>query len=351
MRANLTGPILNISIKISCQNLWQLFGKGAHGFLNQHQSNPSDAQLASAGLIPAVRDVSFDVHAGEILVIMGLSGSGKSTLVRCLTRLVEPSAGQILFDGVDLLKASRRDLTDIRRRKMGMVFQHFGLLPHRTVLDNIAFPLEIQNVPKAARLAKASELVATVGLEGREHDFPRQLSGGQQQRVGIARSLIGECDVWFLDEPFSALDPLIRREMQDEFVSLQSRLNKTIVFVTHDFDEAVRLGDRIAIMKDGRLAQIGSAEELLMNPASAYVKKFVQYAPREKLITAQKIMAPASPGDISLAGSPSVIKTTDVLEKIARRVFEADRALPVVNAAGLLVGQVSRQHLARALFQ
>ncbi len=342
---------MNDLVKISCKNLWQLFGKGGHGFLDKHQHNPSDAELASAGLIAAVRDVSFDIYAGEILVIMGLSGSGKSTLVRCLTRLIEPSAGQILFDGVDLLQASRRSLTDIRRRKMGMVFQHFGLLPHRTVLDNIAFPLEIQNVPKEIRLAKANELVATVGLEGREHNFPRELSGGQQQRVGIARSLIGECDVWFLDEPFSALDPLIRREMQDEFVSLQSRLNKTIVFVTHDFDEAVRLGNRIAIMKDGRLAQLGTAEELLMTPANDYVKKFVQYAPRAKLISTQKIMAPANPADFNLAGEQNIIRNTDVLENIARRVIEADRALPVVNAAGLLVGQVSRENLARALFQ
>lgn len=339
------------SVKISCKNLWQLFGKGAHGFLEKHQHNPSDAELASAGFITAVRDVSFDVYAGEILVIMGLSGSGKSTLVRCLTRLIEPSAGQVLFDGVDLLQASRHRLTDIRRRKMGMVFQHFGLLPHRTVLDNIAFPLEIQNVPKAARLAKASELVATVGLEGREHNFPRELSGGQQQRVGIARSLIGECDVWFLDEPFSALDPLIRREMQDEFVSLQSRLNKTIVFVTHDFDEAVRLGNRIAIMKDGRLSQIGTAEELLMTPANDYVKKFVQYAPRGKLISTQKIMVPANSGDFNLDGDQDAIRNTDVLENIARRVIESDRALPVVDSAGLLVGQVGREHLARALFQ
>ncbi len=338
-------------VKISCKNLWQLFGKGAPGFLEKHQYDPSDDALASAGLIAAVRDVSFDVHAGEILVVMGLSGSGKSTLVRCLTRLVEPSAGQVIFDGVDLLQASRRSLTEIRRRKMGMVFQNFGLLPHRTVLDNIAFPLEIENVPKAIRLAKARELVATVGLEGREHNFPRELSGGQQQRVGIARSLIGECDVWFLDEPFSALDPLIRREMQDEFLSLQSRLNKSIVFVTHDFDEAVRLGDRIAIMKDGRLSQIGTAGELLMTPANDYVKKFVQYAPRAKLITVQKIMGPADPGDLSFAGDLNVVRNTDVLEKIAKRVIESDRALPVVNAAGLLVGRVSREHLARALFQ
>ena len=351
LRIYSTGLAMSDSVKISCKNLWQLFGKGTSGFLDRHQHDPSDAELVSAGLIAAVRDVSFDVYSGEILVIMGLSGSGKSTLVRCLTRLIEPDAGQVLFDGIDLLQASRRSLTDIRRRKMGMVFQNFGLLPHRTVLDNIAFPLEIQNVPKAARLAKAQELVATVGLEGREHNFPRELSGGQQQRVGIARSLIGECDVWFLDEPFSALDPLIRREMQDEFLNLQSRLHKSIVFVTHDFDEALRLGNRIAIMKDGRLAQIGTAEDLLMTPADDYVKKFVQHAPRGKLITAQKIMVPADSGALGPEGERSAVRNTDVLEKIARRVLEADRALPVIDADGALVGQVGRENLARALFQ
>ena len=338
------------TVKISCQNVWQLFGKNASGFLEKHPQ-PTDEQLSAAGLIAAVRDVSFDVHAGEILVIMGLSGSGKSTLIRCLTRLIQPQAGKVLFDGIDLLQASRNELTEIRRRKMGMVFQNFGLLPHRTVLENVAFPLEIQNVPKAARLAKAGELVETVGLKGREHHFPRQLSGGQQQRVGIARSLIGECDVWFLDEPFSALDPLIRREMQDEFISLQSRLHKSIVFVTHDFDEAVRLGDRIAIMKGGRLAQIGTAEELLMAPANDYVRQFVQHAPRAKLITTQRIMAPAKPGDITLAPGQDVIRNTDVLEKIASRVIQSGQALPVVDAQGVVVGQVSREQIAGALFQ
>lgn len=339
------------SVKISCQNLWHLFGKRATGFLEKHQYQPTDEQLAAAGLVAAVRDVSFDVHKGEILIIMGLSGSGKSTLIRCLTRLIKPHAGKVLFDGVDLLQASRASLTDIRRRKMGMVFQNFGLLPHRTVLENVAFPLEIQNVPEAMRLAKAQELIATVGLEGREHYFPRQLSGGQQQRVGIARSLIGECDVWFLDEPFSALDPLIRREMQDEFVKLQSKLHKSIVFVTHDFDEAVRLGDRIAIMKDGRLAQIGTAEELLLAPANDYVKQFVQHAPRAKLITTQRIMTPADPTHITIASDQDVVRTTDVLEKIAKRVIASERALPVVDASGTLVGQVSREQVAGALFQ
>jgi len=339
-------PLMNSTVKVSCNNLWQLFGKDPRGFLEKHQYSPSPDALAEAGLIAAVRGVSFDVREGEILIVMGLSGSGKSTLIRCLTRLIEPSAGEVIFDGIDLLTASRKTLTDIRRRKMGMVFQHFGLLPHRTVLENIAFPLELQKIPKQARLSKARELVETVGLSGREHNFPHQLSGGQQQRVGIARSLVGEPDVWFLDEPFSALDPLIRREMQDEFLSLQSRLNKAIVFVTHDFDEAVRLGNRIAIMKDGRLAQIGTAEELLMEPADDYVKKFVRHAPRAKLITARKIMRPAS----GPSRATDAVRDTDVLEDIAGRVIQSEQALPVVDAAGLVIGHVHRENLARALF-
>jgi glycine betaine/proline transport system ATP-binding protein len=333
-------------VKISCKNVWQLFGKDARRFLARHDYAPSEEALRQAGLIAAVRDVSFDVHQGEILIIMGLSGSGKSTLIRCLTRLIEPSAGQVIFDGRDLLSASARELTEIRRRKMGMVFQHFGLLPHRTVLENVAFPLELQNVPREARLARARELVETVGLAGREHNFPHQLSGGQQQRVGIARSLIGETEVWFLDEPFSALDPLIRREMQDEFLRLQSRLNKSIVFVTHDFDEAVRLGTRIAIMKDGRLAQIGTAEELLLEPADDYVKKFVMHAPRAKLITARKIMVPAAAGE----RAPGAIRQTDVLQDIAARVLQSEAALPVVDADARVVGRIGREQLSQALF-
>lgn len=334
------------AVKISCKNLWQLFGKGAHSFLEKHQYAPTAEALDAAGLIAAVRDVSFDVHQGEILIIMGLSGSGKSTLIRGLTRLIEPSAGEVIFDGCNLLTASRKELTEIRRRKMGMVFQHFGLLPHRTVLENVAFPLELQNMPKEARLKSARELVETVGLQGREHNFPHQLSGGQQQRVGIARSLVGETEVWFLDEPFSALDPLIRREMQDEFIRLQSRLNKSIVFVTHDFDEAVRLGDRIAIMKDGRLAQIGTAEELLLEPADDYVKKFVRHAPRAKLITAQKVMTPTS----ETRRAEGAIRNTDILENIAGRVIRSETALPVVDAQGWVVGHVSRDNIASALF-
>ena len=334
------------TVKVACKNLWLLFGKKSAGFLEAQQYAPSDAALADAGLVAAVRDVSLDIFEGEILVIMGLSGSGKSTLIRCLTRLIEPSAGQVIFDGTDLLAASSRQLTEIRRKKMGMVFQHFGLLPHRTVLENIAFPLELQGMDKQTRLNKAHELIETVGLSGRENDFPRQLSGGQQQRVGIARSLVDEPEVWFLDEPFSALDPLIRREMQDEFLRLQAKLNKTIVFVSHDFDEAIRLGNRIAIMKDGRVSQIGTAEELVTAPANDYVEQFVRHAPKARLITVQKIMHPFS-GEESVQGA---ILQTDLLQDIAARVIQAEQALPVSDAAGRLVGHVDKEQLARVLF-
>ena len=337
---------MNKSVKLSCKNLWQLFGPDANGFMERHGPAPSDADLARAGLVAAVRDVSLDVNEGEILIVMGLSGSGKSTLIRCLSRLVEPSAGQVMFDGIDLLAASTRQLTQIRRRKMGMVFQHFGLLPHRTVLENIAFPLELQGVAREERLERARRLIQTVGLQGREHYFPRQLSGGQQQRVGIARSLVDEPEVWFLDEPFSALDPLIRREMQDEFLHLQATLNKTIVFVTHDFDEAVRLGNRVAIMKDGRLVQVGTAEQLVTAPANAYVEQFVRHAPKARLVTVRRVMEPAA----QAMPARDAVRDTDVLQDVAGRVIRAERAVPVVDGTGAVVGQVGREQLAQVLF-
>ena len=333
-------------VKISCNNVWQLFGKNARRFLKKHVNQPSFEQITEAGLIGAVRDVSFDVHEGEILIIMGLSGSGKSTMLRCITQLLKPTAGEILFDGTDLTKVSSRELENIRRHKMGMVFQHFGLLPHRTVLENIAFPLEIQNVDKDKRIAKARELIEVVGLTGRESYFPRELSGGQQQRVGIARSLAVEPDVWFLDEPFSALDPLIRREMQDEFMRLQKMLHKSIVFVTHDFDEAVRLGDRIAIMKDGLLVQIGTAEELVMNPADEYVRKFVNNAPRAKLISVRRVMEAAN----GIDKSSDVIQEDDVLESVAQKVMLSSAPVAVIDTAGEIVGSLSKERLVGILF-
>ncbi len=334
------------NVKISCRNVWQLFGTGAKRFLRNHDYRPTFEQITEAGIIAGVRDVSFDVHEGEILMIMGLSGSGKSTMLRCITQLLKPTSGEVFFDGTDLTKMSGKELSETRRHKMGMVFQHFGLLPHRTVLENISFPLEIQHVDKETRIAKARELVEIVGLTGRESYFPRELSGGQQQRVGIGRSLSVEPDVWFLDEPFSALDPLIRKEMQDEFMRLQKQLHKSIVFVTHDFEEAVRLGDRIAIMKDGRLVQIGTPEDLVTEPADGYVKAFVENAPKAKLISVGKVMKPGQDGDNGL----EPVKSNAMLENVAQRIMLSEKAVPVTNKQGEIVGSIDKATLVKVLF-
>jgi len=324
--------------KISCRGVWKLFGDNAGAFLAAHDGPDHDA-LMEAGLIGAVRDASFSVGAGEIFVIMGLSGSGKSTLVRCLSRLIEPTAGAIIFEDQDLLKASAKELIEIRRHKMGMVFQHFALLPHLTVLGNVAFPLEVQGVSRARREGRAREIIELVGLKGRENYYPRELSGGQQQRVGIARSLAVEPEIWFLDEPFSALDPLIRREMQDEFLRLQGVLRKTIIFITHDFDEAIRLADRIAIMKDGAIIQIGTSENLVTNPATDYVAEFTREIPRAKVLSARSIMAPADP-EASFAGS---VAAETKIQDLAAQVVAQAAPVAVANGAGAVVGQLTRE--------
>jgi glycine betaine/proline transport system ATP-binding protein len=300
---------------------------------------PSPEALKGRGLVAAVRDASLAVRAGECFVIMGLSGSGKSTLVRCLARLVEPTAGRVLFEGRDLLRASPRELIEIRRRRMGMVFQHFALLPHLTVLENVAFPLAVQGIARPAREARAREVIGLVGLEGREGRFPRELSGGQQQRVGIARSLATGPELWFLDEPFSALDPLIRREMQDEFLRLQATLHKTIVFVTHDFDEAVRLADRIAIMHDGAVAQIATPEELVLRPATPHVEAFTRRIPRAKALTARGVMTPGRP-EGAVAGE---VAAGDLIEAIAARVAATEAPFAVVDAEAGVVGALDRR--------
>ena len=276
---------MTANVLLDCKNIWKLYGAKADSILINN-ANPDIDTLRAEGVIGAVRAVNVQIMQGEIFVIMGLSGSGKSTLVRCLSRLVEPTTGAINFDGIDLLRATDNELIEIRRKKMGMVFQQFALLPHLTTMENVAFPLDVQGVPKTIREARALEVIELVGLRGRENYYPRQLSGGQQQRVGIARSLVVEPDLWFLDEPFSALDPLIRREMQDEFIRLQNLLKKTIVFITHDFDEAIRLADRIAVMKDGEIEQIADPEQLVLNPATEYVAEFTRHVSRAKVIKA-----------------------------------------------------------------
>ena len=326
-------------ILLDCRNVWKLYGAHPRRFFQTHGGAPSAEAIKAEGLIGAVRDASVQIRQGEIFVIMGLSGSGKSTLVRCLSRLIEPTGGEILFEGQNLSAMSERELIEIRRRKMGMVFQHFALLPHLTVLQNAAFPLEVQGISRAKREARAREMVNLVGLEGRENYYPRELSGGQQQRVGIARSLAVEPDLWFLDEPFSALDPLIRREMQDEFLRLQSLLHKTIVFITHDFDEAIRLADRIAVMKDGAIVQVATPEELVLNPATDYVQEFTRHIPRAKVLTLRSIMRPgAAPG--AVAGT---LAASTRIEAAADRIEAADAPFNLAGDDGSVIGHVGRQ--------
>ena len=335
-------------VKFACRSVWKLFGDGAAQFLVRAGQAPTAADLAGAGLIGAVRDVTLEIGSGEIFVIMGLSGSGKSALVRCMSRLIEPTAGEITFEDRDLLKFSQREMIALRRHKMGMVFQHFALLPHLTVLGNVAFPLEVQGVPRRTCEKSALEVIELVGLAGRERYFPRQLSGGQQQRVGIARSLVVNPEIWFLDEPFSALDPLIRREMQDEFLRLQSMLNKTIVFITHDFDEAIRLADRIAIMKDGIIIQIGTPEELVIRPATDYVAEFTREVSRAKVLSVRSVMQPAAAGRRQQDYAGEVRPDMRVSE-VAIDVDAADRPFAVRGDDGRLIGELMRDDLIAVL--
>ena len=300
-------------VKLSCRNVWKVYREDAAPYFKKDVSTDGAGGLAvrmrSDGAIPAVVDVSFDVHVGEIFVIMGLSGSGKSTVVRCLSRLVEPSHGEVRLDDEDLLKKSARELIEIRRHKMGMVFQNFGLLPHLNVFDNIAFPLSLQGLPASECNERVSRIIQLVGLEGRENSFPRQLSGGQQQRVGIARSLAVEPELWFLDEPFSALDPLIRRQMQDEFLRIQRSLKKSIVFITHDFLEALRIADRMMIMRDGMVVQVGAPADLIINPADDYVAEFTEDVPMVRVLKASDVL---DPSQAVQAGMPQLDADTSV---------------------------------------
>ncbi len=265
----MTKPLIEIS------GLYKIFGPKPKTVIERvKQSQSKDQILADTGHTVGLKDINLQINKGEIFVIMGLSGSGKSTMIRHFNRLIDPTMGQILVEGVDVMQLSPKELEEFRRHKMSMVFQRFGLLPHRTVVDNVAYGLEIQGIKKEARLAKANEWLETVGLKGYENQYPAQLSGGQQQRVGLARALATDAEILLMDEAFSALDPLIRSEMQDQLIELQEKLHKTIIFITHDLDEALRLGDRIAILKDGELVQQGSPDEILLHPADEYVEYF-----------------------------------------------------------------------------
>ncbi len=330
-------------MKLVCQGAWKLFGPNASEFLAAHSGAPTTEQIKEAGLISAVRNVSFEIQAGECFVVMGLSGCGKSTLVRCLSRITELTSGSIFFDGQDLGSMSRSQLIDIRRHKMGMVFQHFALLPHLSVLENVAFPLKIQGRSREEQLSRSHELIEIVGLKGREHYFPRQLSGGQQQRVGIARSLTVSPEVWFLDEPFSALDPLIRNEMQDEFLRLRELFKTTIVFITHDLDEAVRLADRIAIMRDGEIIQVDTPEQLILNPVDAYVGEFTKRISRSKVLTVGSVMSSQA------VSSGSTVKASEKIAAVAIQVIQSSGPIRVIDANGVAVGSIDKEAVIKVL--
>ncbi len=332
---------------ISCRGVWKLYGKTPESYLAGVSDTPSFEDIRRAGYIAAARDVTLDIAAGEMLVIMGLSGSGKSTLVRCLSRLVEVTSGTVTVEEQDIGALDENGLIELRRNKMGMVFQNFALLPNRTVLENVAYPLEMRGQDRHDRRARALDVIKLVGLEGREDYFPRELSGGQQQRVGIARSLAIEPDIWFLDEPFSALDPLIRREMQDEFLRLQDMLGKTIVFITHDFDEALRLADRIAIMKDGAIEQVDTPDRIVLDPATDYVAKFIEDIDKAHVVHAGHLAGPVK--GAAPRGDP--VAATATIHDIARRLVEDKRArLPVADTSGKLVGVLKRQDALDVLF-
>ena len=332
---------------IKCESVYKIFGAGAKKMLQDASGNVDAKTFQEAGCIVGVNNASFEVSKGEMLVVMGLSGSGKSTLLRCISRLTDATAGKIFIEGQDLLSLKNKELIELRRNKMGMVFQSFALLPHKTVLENIAFPLQIKGMKTEDSISKAMEMVKLVGLEGRENYFPRELSGGQQQRVGIARSLAVEPDIWFLDEPFSALDPLIRKEMQDEFLRLQGALKKTIMFVTHDFDEALRLADRIAIMKDGIIEQLDTPANIVLSPATEYVKKFTEEVPREKVLKIETVMEPMS--DNKNLSDLKVSKDA-IIETVAEKILSQEKPVAVIDANKKVIGIVKPSKVIHTVF-
>ena len=332
---------------IKCESVYKIFGENTPRMMRESNGRIDVEAFRKAGCIFGVNNASFEVAKGEMLVVMGLSGSGKSTLLRCISRLTETTSGKIFIDGEDLLAMNSRKLIELRRNKMGMVFQSFALLPHKTVLENIAFPLQTKGMSTKDSVARAKSMAELVGLGGRENYFPRELSGGQQQRVGIARSLAVEPDIWFLDEPFSALDPLIRKEMQDEFMRLQAMLHKTILFVTHDFDEALRLADRIAIMKDGIIEQIDTPANIVLHPSTEYVAKFTNDVPREKVLRCADVME-----DKDTASTLSELKVPHdaIIETVAEAVLNETNPVPVVDGNGQTIGVLNNKSIIHTLF-
>lgn len=312
---------------VRAENMYKIFGKRSDRALKMLSEGASTDEAKALGVTAAVVDVSFDVEPGEIFVVMGLSGSGKSTLIRMLNGLLEPTGGRVEVDGSDITKLRPKELRALRQRKISMVFQHFALFPHRTVLDNAAYGLEVQGVDANTRREKARHALSMVGLEGWETNLPDQLSGGMRQRVGLARALAAETEIMLMDEAFSALDPLIRRDMQTQLLELQSQLGKTIIFITHDLNEAMRLGDRIAVMRSGRIVQIGTAEEILNDPANDYVAQFVQDVDRTRVLTATSVMEQPLADVTSTAGPRAALRTMRENQTGAAFVLGRDRQL------------------------
>ncbi len=339
--------------KITCKNVWKIFGSNPKNILKNLDRSLSRSEVQEqTGHVIAVKDVNFSIEKGETFVVMGLSGSGKSTLVRCISRLIEPTTGEVIVDNEDVIKMNSSELLHMRRHRMSMVFQHFGLFPHRKVLDNINYGLEIRGMDRKKRNERAMEVLSLVGLDGWEDNYPRELSGGMQQRVGLARALAVDPEILIFDEPFSALDPLIRREMQDELLSIQKMVQKTMVFITHDFLEAIKMGDHIAIMKDGEISQIGTPEEIVANPVDQYVRDFTEDVPRYKVLSAGKIMRKEiSPSTEKLFKSKTNIildnvKVDDLIEKIA----DSDTPLPCCcSTSGKLLGEIDRSIVMRSM--
>ncbi|MGH3471613.1 MAG: quaternary amine ABC transporter ATP-binding protein [Nocardioidaceae bacterium] len=331
---------------LTVSNLWKVFGPRANKLIGTPDADlPRAELLQKTGCVTAVKDISFEVSPGEVFVVMGLSGSGKSTLVRCLTRLIEPTSGSVVMDGQDVTKASEGALRDLRRNHVSMVFQHFGLLPHRKVIDNVSYGLEVRGVSRSKRRAAAREVVELVGLGGYENHYPDQLSGGMQQRVGLARALANEPSLLLFDEPFSALDPLIRRDMQSEVIRLHHDLQKTMVFITHDLQEALKLGDRILIMRDGEIVQIGAPDEIVGAPVDDYVADFVRDVPRSHVLTLKWVMREPRPDD---SHEGPVMSSDTVVRQAAKAALASEHPVRVVDN-GTLVGIVDDEAILRVV--
>lgn len=336
----------NGSAVLEVTNLWKVFGAKPERAIELAKTGAGRGEILSrTGCAVGVRDVNFSVAKGETFVVMGLSGSGKSTLIRCAARLVDPTMGHVFLDGDDLLAMDDEQLRDVRRHKMSMVFQHFGLFPHRRVIDNVAYGLEVQGMKKGERYARAQEVIKVVGLEGWETHYPQQLSGGMQQRVGLARALALDPELLFFDEPFSALDPLIRRDMQDELLRLKAKLRCTIVFITHDFAEALKLGDHIAIMKDGVFDQIGTPTEIISHPATDYVKEFTKDIPRTKVLTA----AAVAQSVVGTQENGRSVGTATRIEDLVPMLLESPEPISVVDEHGEVIGVIDRSTVAALL--